>query len=243
MSETVVVTGGTRGLGRAIALDFLERGARVHATYHANAEAARAFADECARFDGRLALHAFDVADHAAVAAFWDELERTEEGGVQVLVNNSGIRRDALLALTTPEDWDRVLATNLTGCYAMCKHALRLMLPRRYGRIVLVTSPAGRFGFEGQASYAASKAGQVGLMRALAREVGTRKITVNCISPGFIDTELIADLPEETRKKHLELVPLKRYGRPEEVAYAVRFLCAPEASYVHGTTLEVTGGL
>jgi 3-oxoacyl-[acyl-carrier protein] reductase len=241
--QTVVVTGGTRGLGRAIALDFLEQGATVVSTWHKGEAAARAFEDEAGRFEGRARLARFDVADYAACQAFWEALESEHPDGVQVLVNNSGTRRDRVLAMMSSEEWREVLDTNLTGGFHMSRFAVLHMLPRRYGRILFITSPAGRQGFEGQANYSASKAGQVGLMRSLAREVARRGITVNCVSPGFCDTELLADLPEEVKKRHLESVPLKRFADPREVAYAVRCLAAREASYVTGATLEVTGGL
>ncbi len=241
--QTVVVTGGTRGLGRAIALDFLERGATVYATWHANEAAARAFEDECARFGGRAKLARFDVVDYAAVESFWQRVDGECADGVQVLVNNSGLRRDRVVAMMTPAEWNSVIDTNLTGGFNMSRFAVLHMLQRRYGRIVFITSPAGAHGFEGQANYSASKAGQVGLMRSLAREVAKRGITVNCVSPGFVDTELLADLPDDVKKKHLESVPLKRFGKPEEIAYAVRCLAEREAAYITGTTLEVTGGL
>lgn len=243
--QAVVVTGGTRGIGAAITRAFLEKGARVHATYRSNEDAARAFADACAAsgLGERLALRGFDVADYDAVERFWDELAGREPGGVQVLVNNSGIRRDAVLAMMSARDWSAVIDTNLTGGYHMSKFAVQCMMRQRYGRIVFVTSPSGRFGFEGQGNYAASKAGQVGLARSLSKEVAGRKITVNCVSPGFIETELIADLPEEALAAHRASVPLKRFGTPEEVAHAVLFLASREAAYVTGATLEVTGGL
>lgn len=241
--QTVVVTGGTRGIGAALTRAFLEDGATLHATYRSDEDAARAFADQCARHAERLALHRFDVADYDAVERFWGELEERAPDGVQVLVNNSGIRRDAVLAMMAPEDWRAVLDTNLTGCYHMSKFAVQNMMRRRYGRILFVTSPSGRHGFEGQGNYAASKAGQVGLMRSLAREVAKRKITVNCISPGFIATDLIADLPEEAAKAYRDSVPMKRFGTPEEVAHAALFLASEGASYVTGSVLEVTGGL
>ncbi|MEL6907412.1 MAG: SDR family oxidoreductase, partial [Planctomycetota bacterium] len=136
-----------------------------------------------------------------------------------------------------------VLSTNLTGSYTMAKFAVQNMMRQRYGRIVFTTSPAGRFGFEGQGNYSASKAGQVGLMRSLAKEVAKRKITVNCVSPGFIATELIEDLPAELAASYKKSVPAKRFGTPEEVASAVLFLCSADASYITGTTLDVTGGL
>jgi 3-oxoacyl-[acyl-carrier protein] reductase len=241
--QTVVVTGGTRGLGAAITRAFLEAGARVHAIYRADESAAAAFARTVAPHAERLALHRFDVSDAEAVRSFWEELDAARPDGIHVLVNNSGIRRDALLALMSMEDWQSVIATNLTGGYLMAKHAVQNMLRARYGRILFVTSPSGRLGFEGQGNYAASKAGQVGLSRSLAREVARRGITVNCVSPGFLDTELLADLPEETRKAYLASVPMRRFGKPEEVAHAVLFLASREASYITGATLEVSGGI
>lgn len=241
--QNVVVTGGTRGLGKAMALSFLAAGARVLATYRGNEGAAQALLDEGARFGGRLSTHRFDVSDPAAVEAFWEEADGLLPDGVQVLVNNSGIRRDSVLAMMPVEDWESVLATNLSGSFHMSKFAVRNMMTRRYGRIVFVTSPAGRFGFQGQGNYSASKAGQVGLARSLSKEVAKRGITVNCVSPGFIETELIADLPAEQASEYKKSVPLRRFGTPAEVAHAVLFLASKEASYVTGATLEVSGGL
>jgi len=241
--QTVVVTGGTRGLGRSIALSFLEEGAAVHATYRSNEAAAEALRDSAAAHAGRLHLHSFDVADHEAARTFWEGLDELAPDGVQVLVNNAGLRRDAILAMMAPEEWNEVISTNLGGCYNMSKFAVMNMMQRRYGRIILITSPAAAVGFEGQGNYCASKAGQIGLMRSLCKEVAKRKITVNCVSPGFIDTELIEDLPDELRDRYRSLVPMKRFGKPEDVAYAVKCLAAKEASYITGTTLEVTGGL
>lgn len=241
--QRVVISGGTRGIGRALTEAFLREGAHVHATYRADEDAARALADHCSSLAGELSLHRFDVTDYGATQAFWEELEEDATEGVHVLVNNSGIRRDAVLAMMSPEDWHSVIETNLTGGYHMSKFAVQNMVRQRYGRILFVTSPAGRFGFDGQTNYAASKAGQVGLMRSLCKEVARRGITVNCISPGFIDTELLADLSEETAKAYRASVPMKRFGRPEEVAAATLFLASRDASYVTGTTLEVAGGL
>ncbi|MCE9593583.1 MAG: SDR family oxidoreductase [Planctomycetes bacterium] len=241
--QTAVVTGGTRGIGRAITLDLAAQGARVIAVYKGNEAGSSALLAEAARFDGRVTAERVDVADHDAVRGFWQKLDETIESGVQILVHGSGIRRDRVLAMMSREEWRDVLATNLDGTYHMAKFAALHMLARRYGRIVLVTSPARDQGFEGQANYSASKAGQVGLARSLARETAARGITVNCVSPGFIDTELLADLDAETKKKHAASVPLKRFGRPEEVAFAVRMLVSREASYVTGTVLDVTGGL
>ena len=240
--QTVVVTGGTRGIGRAITEAFLERGATVVATYRSDDAGAEAFKGQLGDRGERLDLARFDVADEAAVKAFWDGLD---EAGteVEVLVNNSGIRRDHVLAMMPTDDWRAVLDTNLTGTFLMSKHGALSMLRRRYGRIVQITSPAGDHGFEGQANYSASKAGQVALARSLSKEVAKRGITVNCVSPGFVATDLISDLPEEAVKAHRKSVPMKRFAEPSEVAWAVLCLCAKEASYITGSTLEVTGGL
>lgn len=239
-NQTAVVTGGTRGLGGAISLALLEGGARVVATYAGNDEAANAFKERCGAHAERLTLARFDVADYAACERFWDE--RGDEP-VEILVANAGIRRDAVAGMMRIEDWDAVIATNLSGSFHMCKFAVQRMSRARYGRIVLVTSPAGLHGFAGQANYGASKAGQIGLMRSIAREVGKRKVTVNCVSPGFVETELLADLAPEVRAQHLASVPAGRFGAPDEVAYAVLSLCHPRATYIHGAVLEVTGGL
>jgi 3-oxoacyl-[acyl-carrier protein] reductase len=241
--QTAVVTGGTRGIGAAISTALLEEGCTVHALYQADAASADAFRERSARFGDRLALHQVDVSDPAAVERFWTGIEARGGDGVQILVNNAGIRRDAIVASLKPADWDRVLAVNLSASFLMSKQAVLNMMRRRYGRIVMITSPSAHHGFEGQAAYAASKAGQIGLMRSLAREVAKRKITVNCVSPGFIETDLIADLPEETKQEHLRMVPMRRFGAVDEVAWAVLALCSPRASYIHGTTLEVHGGI
>lgn len=238
--QTFVVTGGTRGIGKAVTLALLAEGAAVHATYHGNDAAADALREEAGAAAERLHTPRFDVADHDAVQAFWEGLGDTPVTG---LVANSGIRRDGILATMSPEDWEAVISTNLTGGYTMAKFAVQNMMRQRYGRIVFTTSPAGRFGFEGQGNYSASKAGQVGLMRSLCKEVAKRKITVNCVSPGFIATELIDDLPEDLQSSYKKSVPARRFGEPSEVAAAVLFLCSADASYITGTTLDVTGGL
>ena len=243
-SQTAVVTGGTRGLGRAISTALLEGGARVRAVYRGNDEAAHAFADSVGAIAGdRLTLDKLDVTDPAAVEAYWTRLEAECPDGVQILVNNAGIRRDQLLAMMKPEDWSAVIETNLTSGFLMSRKAVLNMLGQRYGRILFITSPASHHGFEGQANYAASKAGQIGMMRSLAREVARKGITVNCVSPGFVETELLADLPAEAVKQHKASVPMRRFGRPEEIAWAVTSLASREASYVTGATLEVAGGL
>ncbi|MBI3890320.1 MAG: 3-oxoacyl-ACP reductase FabG [Candidatus Wallbacteria bacterium] len=240
--QTVVVTGGTRGIGRGIAEAFLACGAQVVATYTSNEEAANAFRDSLKQFEGKLHLRKFDVADHDACERFFQYVD-DELGGCQVVVNNSGIRKDGLVGAMEPADWHRVLEVNLSGTFNMSKHAVRSMMRRRYGRIINITSPCGHHGFRGQANYAASKAGQIGFTRSLSKEVASRNITVNCVSPGFIDTELIADLPEDLVKQYKAQVPLGRFGTAQEVAACVLFLASKQASYITGSTLEVTGGL
>ena len=240
--QTVVVTGGTRGIGRAISRHFLEAGATVIATYAANDAASEAFKESLGATAKGLHLRKFDVADYAQVEAFYKDLD-AEHKGFSVLVNNSGIRRDAVLAMMKPEDWQQVLNVNLTGAFNMAKLAVHRFMQNRYGRIITITSPASRFGFEGQANYSASKAGQIAMTRSLSKEVASRGITVNCVSPGFIDTEFVADLPEKLRKDYLASIPLKRFGTPEDVAYCVLFLAAREAGYITGSVLSVDGGL
>ncbi len=241
-SKKAVVTGATRGIGRAIAEALLAEGASVVGIYAGNRQAAEAMARDNALHGERLRLVQLDVSDYQAVTAFFAELE-TRWDTLDILVNNAGIRRDAVLAMMKEEDWRRVLDVNLTGGFAMSRCALPLMLKQKHGRIVFITSPMAHLGFAGQANYAASKAGQVGLMKSLSKEVAKRKITVNCVSPGFIATELIGDLPEAQVKEYKKMVPANRFGTPEEVAEAVLFLASDRAAYINGAVLEVTGGL
>ena len=240
--QTAIITGGTRGIGRSIAEKFLQAGARLIVTYTGNEAAAIQFMESNRDFEKNIDLKKFDVANYEEVENFYKYVEEKYEG-FEILVNNAGIRKDSVLALMKESDWSDVIATNLTGNFYMCKFAVMSFVRKRYGRIINITSPMGKFGFEGQANYSASKAGQVGLTRSLSKEVATRGITVNCVSPGFIETELIQDLPDKLRNSYLAQVPLKRFGKTEEAAYCVLFLASKEASYITGATLEVTGGL
>ncbi|MCX7045245.1 MAG: 3-oxoacyl-ACP reductase FabG [Candidatus Sumerlaeota bacterium] len=240
--QTVIVTGGTRGIGRGVAEAFLKSGACVIATYTSNAAAAEEFKSANAAFAERLECRQFDVADYAAVESFFRSLEGQYER-VEIVVNNSGIRKDAVIGMMPEADWRRVLDVNLTGAFNMCKFAVQTMSGQRYGRIVNIISPSGKHGFAGQANYAASKAGLEALTRSISKEIARRNVTVNCVSPGFIGTDLIKDLPEDLVKQYKDSVPMKRFGTIEEVAHCVLFLASREASYVTGATLEVTGGL
>lgn len=240
--KKAAVTGATRGIGRAITEALLARGATVVGVYGGNQAAAEAMAVDNGQYGERLQLKQLDVTDYQAVAVFFAKLEE-EWNTLDILVNNAGIRRDAVLAMMLEEDWRRVIDVNLTGGFIMSKLALPLMLKQKYGRIVFITSPMGHLGFAGQANYAASKAGQVGLMKSLSKEVAKRKITVNSVSPGFIATELIGDLAEEQVKAYKKMVPANRFGTPAEVAEAVLFLASDRAAYINGAVLEITGGL
>jgi 3-oxoacyl-[acyl-carrier protein] reductase len=240
--QKVIVTGATRGLGRAISLAFLQAGATVVGVYGGNAKTAEDFRQECMAYGGLLQLYQCDVSDYQAVEQLYGRIEQ-EFDTIDILVNNAGIRRDSVLAMMKEDDWRRVIDVNLTGSYIMAKFAVQLMMKQKYGRIIFITSPMAHMGFAGQANYAASKAGQIGMMKSLSKETAKRKITVNCVSPGFIATELIDDLSPEQLAEYKNMVPMRRFGTPDEVAEAVLFLAGPKSSYVNGAVLDVNGGL
>lgn len=240
-NQNIIVTGGTRGIGAAISSAFIAAGGNVIATYAGNDERARSFKAELEDGD-RLHIMKFDVSKKDQVEGFWREVEGLFDQ-VHVLVNNAGIRKDGILASMDEESWDDVLDINLKGTYLMSQGAVLKMMKSRYGRIINMSSIGGVLGLSGQANYAASKAGQIAMAKTLSKEVGKRGITVNCILPGFIETELIDDLPEMQVKEYKSQVPMKRFGKPSEVADAVLFLASEKASYITGSTLEVTGGL
>ena len=239
--QTAVVTGGTRGIGAGISEALLGAGARVFATYARDRQQAEAFAERHAS-TGRLAVCRFDVSSYEEVEAFFSRLD-SECASLEILVNNAGIRRDGVVGMMPRGDWESVVGTNLTGVYNMSKFAVLKMMQKRYGRIVTITSPSGRLGFEGQANYAASKSGQVAFSKSLAKEVARRKITVNCVSPGFVETDFLSGLAEEQLGAYKALVPLRRFGSPEDVANAVLFLASEESAYITGSVVEVAGGL
>lgn len=238
--QTVIVTGGVRGIGKSIVESFLRAGARV--IIASNEAATEQFKQDTSEFAENIDIQICDVSKYEEVEKFFEYIDKKYEG-FEILVNNAGIRKDAVLAMMKESDWHDVLNVNLSGIFYMCKFAVMSLMRKRYGRIISITSPSGKYGFEGQANYAASKAGLVALTKSLSKEVARRGITVNCVSPGFIATELIQDLPNELRDSYTAQVPLKRFGKTEEVAACVLFLASKEASYVNGSTLEVTGGL
>jgi 3-oxoacyl-[acyl-carrier protein] reductase len=240
--KIVVVTGGTRGIGRGVTESFLKSGARVVATYASNDEAAKSFKAELGELGEFLELRKFDVSNEEEVTSFYHFIEETYQK-IDVLVNNSGIRKDSVLALMPSDDWSKVMDINLKGTFLMTKAAVPLMMRNRFGRIVNMSSVGGSLGLAGQANYAASKAGQVALSKSLSKEVGKKGITINNICPGFIETELIADLPADQVKEYKKQVPLRRFGKVSEVANAVLFLSSDESGYITGTTLEISGGL
>lgn len=242
-NQNVIITGASRGIGKGIARAFLQAGAHIIGTYHSNEEAVIQFKQENEAFRDKIDFQKFNVAQEEEVANFFKYLEEKYDNQIQVVVNNSGIRKDNLIAMMKSEEWHQVLETNLSGAFYMCKFAVLAMMRKRYGRIINITSPSGKHGFPGQTNYSASKAGLIGLTRSLAKEVASRKITVNCVSPGFIDTDLIGDLNDELKQEYLKTIPMKRFGSVDEVSHAVLFLSSAQASYITGAVLEVTGGL
>ncbi len=238
--QVALVTGATRGIGQAIARTLASCGMRVvgTATSDAGAEAINA---GLAAFEGCRGIR-LDVTDGAAVDAAIEAIVKAE-GGLHVLVNNAGITRDALSMRMKDDDWDAVLDTNLKAVFRASRAAIRSMMKQRYGRIVNITSVVGASGNAGQANYAAAKAGVAGMTRALARELGSRNITVNCVAPGFISTDMTEVLPEAQKAALLAQIPLGRLGSVDEVAAAVEFLASPRAGYITGTELHVNGGM
>jgi 3-oxoacyl-[acyl-carrier protein] reductase len=240
--KVAIVTGASRGIGRAIALEFGGRGARVVVNYNQNSSAADEVVKTISESGGEAFAHQADVsvfeqADGLVKAAI------EKYGDLHILVNNAGITRDGLIMTMSESDWDDVIQTNLKSTFNCCKAAIRHMLRRRYGRIINIASVSGIMGNPGQTNYSASKAGQMGFTRALAREVASRTITVNAIAPGFIQTDIWSTVPEDAQKSLMDIIPLGRVGQPEEIAKAAAFLASDDAAYITGHILTVDGGI
>ncbi|MCL4528854.1 MAG: 3-oxoacyl-[acyl-carrier-protein] reductase [Chloroflexi bacterium] len=241
-NRIALVTGAGRGIGKAIALEFARRGAAVVVNYNKSAEAAEALSVEIKAAGGRAAVFQADVSNFAQAQSLVKFAVDTF-GDLHILVNNAGITRDTLIMTMSEEDWDSVLATNLKSTFNCSKAAVKHMMRKRYGRIINIASVAGQMGNPGQTNYSASKAGQIGFTKSLAREVSSRNITVNAIAPGFVDTEILDAMSPETLEAMLKMVPLGRKGKPEEVAYAAAFLASDQAAYITGQVLGVDGGM
>jgi len=238
-NQVALVTGASRGIGKAIALELARQGAKVvgTATSAAGAEAISTYLSE---FGGKGVV--LNVTDAANCAAVIDDVQKNV-GSLSILVNNAGITQDQLAMRMKDEEWDSVIATNLTAVGRLSRAVLRAMMKAKAGRIINITSVVGSSGNAGQMNYAAAKAGVAGMSRALAREIGSRNITVNCVAPGFIDTDMTKGLGEEQHAALLTQIPLARLGSPEDIAHAVAFLAGPQAAYITGTTLHVNGGM
>ena len=238
--QVALVTGATRGIGAAIALELAKKGLKVIGTATTDAGATK-INEALAAYPGCEGKN-LNVTDGAACEALIDTLVK-EHGGLQVLVNNAGITRDMLAMRLRDDDWDAVIDTNLKAVFRMSRAVMRTMMKQRYGRIINITSVVGSSGNAGQANYAAAKAGVAGMTRALARELGSRNITVNCIAPGFIETDMTAGLSEDQQKNLLAQIPLGHLGKPQDIAHAVAFLASPQASYMTGQEIHVNGGM
>ncbi|AKJ31167.1 3-oxoacyl-ACP reductase FabG [Caldimonas brevitalea] len=239
-TQVALVTGATRGIGRAIALELAGKGMKVVGTATSEAGAA-SISEALGGFEGCRGV-CLNVNDAAGVETTVERIIK-EFGGLHVLVNNAGITRDTLSMRMKDEDWDAVLDTNLKAVFRLSRAVIRPMMKQRYGRIVNITSVVGASGNAGQANYAAAKAGVAGMTRALARELGSRGITVNCIAPGFIETDMTKALSDQQTEALMSQIPLGRLGRAEDIAHAVAFLASPQAGYITGAELHVNGGM
>ncbi|MBA4379702.1 MAG: 3-oxoacyl-[acyl-carrier-protein] reductase [Anaerolinea sp.] len=240
--KVALVTGASRGIGRAVALELSRRGAALVVNYLKSAEAAEDVVSAIQEGGGRGVAFQGDVSDYQQAQGLIAFVVETF-GKIDILVNNAGITRDMLIMLMSEEDWDVVLATNLKSTFNCSKIAVKHMMRNRYGRIINITSVAGQMGNPGQTNYSASKAGQIGFTKALAREVAARNITVNGIAAGYIETDIWANVSEGMREAVMRMIPTGRRGQPEEIAYAVAFLASDQAAYITGQILGIDGGM
>jgi len=236
MSRVVLVTGGTRGIGASISQSFKKLGYTVIANYAHNDEKANKFSAE-----NDIAVKKWDVSKYQDCANAVEEISK-EFGNIEILVNNAGITRDAMMHKLTPEKWGEVINTNLTSCYNMSHAVLLSMRENKFGRIINISSVNAQLGQLGQTNYSAAKAGTIGFTKALARESAIKNITVNTVAPGYIETDMTADVPEAAMKHIIGQIPMQRLGKPEEVARCVTFLAADDAAFITGETLSVNGG-
>jgi len=240
--KVALVTGGSRGIGRQVCLRLAAKGARVGINYVSNANAAEQTLAEIEQAGGNAFLAPFDVSNSDAVQEAIKEITAANEA-VDILVNNAGITRDGLMARMKDSDWDQVLNTNLKSAFVCSKAAMKGMMKKRWGRIINMTSVIGFLGNAGQVNYAAAKAGMVGLTKSMARELASRGVTVNCVAPGYIVTDMTGGLSEDIQEAIKAQIPLGTLGSPEDVAAAVTFLASDESSYITGQTLHVNGGM
>ena len=239
-AQVALVTGASRGIGAAIALELAVRGYQVVGTATTD-EGAERISQTLSAYPGCRGAN-LNVNDAAAIEVLLDTIVK-QQGGLHVLVNNAGITRDTLAMRMKDDDWDAVMDTNLKAVFRVSRAAIRPMMKQRFGRIISITSVVGASGNPGQANYAAAKAGVAGMTRALARELGSRSITVNCVAPGFIETDMTSVLPEEQQKALNAQIPLGHMGKPQDIAHAVAYLASREAGYVTGQELHVNGGM
>lgn len=240
--KTAVVTGGSRGIGKAIALKLAQEGADVAIVYAGNESAAQETRETLESYGGKAKAYRCDVSDDAQTKALVDAV-LADFGGIDILVNNAGIVRDGLLLSMKEEDFDAVLDTNLKGAFHMIKHTYRNFMKKRGGRIINIASVSGIVGNPGQANYSAAKAGLIGLTKATAKELAGRNVTCNAIAPGFIETDMTAGLAEKAKEAAVGAIPLKRMGRPEDIAELVAFLAGDGAGYLTGEVIKIDGGL
>ena len=241
-NKVALVTGGASGIGRTISLELAKKGVIVFVNYNKSQDKAKSLVDEIESFGGKAYHFQADVSKYEEAKNLIDFI-LSKENTLNIVVNNAGITDDSLIIRMTEEQFDHVIETNLKGVWNICKHSAKVLLKSGYGRLINISSVSGVMGNAGQSNYSSAKAGVIGMTKALAREFASRGVTVNAIAPGFIETEMTKKLSEKMIKTWADQIPLKRFGRPEDVSHAVLFLASEEASYITGHTLEVDGGL
>ncbi|MBU5677387.1 3-oxoacyl-[acyl-carrier-protein] reductase [Alkaliphilus sp. MSJ-5] len=240
--KTALVTGGSRGIGRSIALALANQGANVIINYTSNEESAAKVVEEIESFNVKALAVKANVSNAEEINDMMDKIEEMFDG-IDILVNNAGITRDNLFIRMKEEDWDQVMDINLKGVFLCTKAVVRKMIKQKYGKIINLSSVVGVVGNPGQANYCASKAGVIGFTKSLAKEIAGKNITVNAIAPGFIETDMTKVLPENVKESMLEIIPMKKYGKPEDIANLVLFLSSDNASYITGQVIHVDGGM